>query len=163
MKYLPDIKVIDLRYSEWDKEKSKPRAGRYVFTKKVYVSWGAEGRVPPWWFSWCRYDPRSNYRELMEWQADYNATPVVFNEDPYWPETIAVNTEGYYQNGDVVLVKSPLIEHLERRLEEKRLTEGGGYKKLQQFMQQVRHDAAKHGINPDTVSLPDDILNQLMS
>ena len=99
----------------------------------------------------------------MEWQADSNALPVEFDEDPYWPETVALNTDGYWGIGDVILVKIPLLDHLERRLEEKRMTEGGGYKKLQQFMNQVKADAAKHGINPDAVALPDDVLQQLMS
>lgn len=107
-------RIVDLKNSKWDKEKSNPEKGVYVFTDKKYVNYRNPKLRPEWAFTWCRYSPHNAYRELSEWKYLYNAVPVT-TADPYWPETLVPDGEHKYVIGDLVFVKMPLIEELLRQ------------------------------------------------
>ena len=58
--YLQEIKIVDLRTSKWDKEKSDPAKGEYYFTDKRYINYrGDRAAIPPFKFEWNRYNPRA--------------------------------------------------------------------------------------------------------
>lgn len=114
---LYEIKIVDIKKSTIDKEKSVPDRDEYVFTEKVYTSHPM--RDDKWQFKWGR-DALPGMGSRMEntpqlWKADFGATYVV-PSDGYWPEGIPRNSQGHYlyPNGDSVLVKIPLERYADK-------------------------------------------------
>lgn len=112
-RFLKDIKIVDLLHSEWDRDKSDPKQGKYVFTVKKYIQ-GNYSRNPDWFFSWGHYDPRDQMQDCMAWIYQYDYS-FVTTEDGFWPEGIVPNAEGRYVFRDAVLMKRPLLEELRDR------------------------------------------------
>ena len=114
--YIPlqNIKIVDLRdgHSIWDKEKSHPKKGQFVIEKEEIIqsprSYHNPGR-PPVWFSWA------TDRDLNEWKYSWGYEPIVAGKDPYWPKPLSPDSEGWYRNGDAILVACPLKNYLEKR------------------------------------------------
>lgn len=152
--YLSDIKIVDLRFSEWDKKKSDPKDGDYEFTKKVYIDmYGTKETRPPWYFTWCRYEPTSKppYREFRDWKySGYSAVNV--DEDDYWPEPLAPDNNGNYVFMDVILVKRPLIDELKYRLE-KQAKGSSAKEKIQAFQEEMEREG---------VGVPESVLRDLI-
>ena len=150
--YLSDIKIVDLRFSKWDKEKSNPQDGDYVFEEKKYIDmYGNKEARPPWYFTWCRYDPRNDYREFREWKVSgYSAVQV--DDEEYWPEPLAPNENGHYVFGDVICVKRPLIDELKYRME-KQSRNTSARSKIEAFQEQMSRDG---------VGVPDSVLRELL-
>jgi len=113
-------------------EKERYTEGYWNFKEKAYVSYTDPGARPPYWFSWCRYDNRDNYRHLSEWRYQFGYVPVT-RDDPYWPENVPLNQNGHYQIGDLCLVKCKLIDHLKRRFEEIQLSKTAATDKIEEF------------------------------
>lgn len=161
--YLQGIKIVDLRHSELDLPENKNDAGKvkalmfetgeFAFKKKVYINFFDKGRRPPYWFTWCRYSPNNNYRDLYEWKVEWGYTPVNRDTDPFWPEPVAPNAEGNYVRGDLILVKIPLADHLKRKLEEQAVSNLGARAKLKQFNAAMRRSGAE---------LPPEMIDRLM-
>lgn len=152
--HLQDIKVIDLRFSEWDKKKSNPKEGSYEFSKKVYVDFkGIKEARPDVWFTWCRYDSVNNYRELREWKIMWGYTPVKRDTDPYWPESIPPDSNGNYVFGDLILVKCRLIDYLKRQLEDMKRSKSAPQAKL---------DGWKTEMEKQGASIPESMIQELI-
>lgn len=115
---LHEIKIIDLRNSEWDKRSSNPKSGKYSFLEKTYVDYkGGTGVRPEHHFQWVPKDKRSQmaYRHM-------GYTPVECEIDPYWPEYIDPDAEGHYVFADdVILMKCPLLKFLLRKEDEEKI------------------------------------------
>lgn len=122
-----EVKRIEELY-----EKERYQEAFWKFKEKVYVNFREPGARPPFWFSWCRYDNRDNYRHLSEWRYQFGYVPVK-RDDPYWPENVPLNQNGHYQVGDLCLVKCRLIDHLKRRFEEIELAKKAGRAKIDEF------------------------------
>ncbi len=138
--------IIDLRRSEWDKSLSKPEDDEYNFTKKVYypmVSRRLSVYKPDHWLYWERYEPRNGYRELSQARAEHEAVPVKCGENLYWPEGIKRNPEGYYAFGDLVLMRMPMMKHLEERKDSVDTARAGAKTRLNQFSQQMKAQGAE--------------------
>lgn len=129
--YLQDIKFVDLRHSDWDKEKSKRETGEYIFDNKVYLKYR---KNPAFHLAWCRYNPHSTppYADLWEWQVMWGYTPVTTMDD-YWPEGIPPNADGKYVNGDLILVKTPMKNYLKKRADEMGASENASKAIINQF------------------------------
>lgn len=117
--YLGEIKIVDLTRTPWDREKSDPSRGEYVFLtdEKAYVDGAAyhtKATRPPWFFRWIRYEPRDNYKDVRDYQVKWQYSYVT-PDDPYWPEGLSPDSQGHYVYGDVVLMKCPLVVELRRR------------------------------------------------
>jgi hypothetical protein len=113
---LRDIKLIDLNRSEIDKKESRPEKGIYRFKPngKVYVSWKDPATRPQHYVKWNRNTPR----DIERWRSLWNYSEVTA-KDPYWPEGIAVNQAGYYvYQTDMILMKCPLADYVQKRKEE---------------------------------------------
>ncbi len=152
--YLQDIKVIDLRFSEVDKKKSNPKEGSYEFKKKVYVDFkGNKEARPDVWFTWCRYDPVNNYRELRVWKIMWGYTPVNIDTDPYWPESVPPDASGNYVFGDLILVKCRLIDYLKRQLEDMQRSKSASQAKLDGWQAQMEKAGA---------SIPESMIKELV-
>jgi len=150
--YLSDIKIVDLRFSEWNKDKSDPKDGDYDFTKKVYVNMhGGKEVRPHWFFTTCRYDERNNFREFREWKVSgYSA--VQFDEDEFWPEPLSPNVDGHYVFGDVIFVKRPLIDELKYRIE-KQSRNTSARSKVEAFQEEMNRKGA---------GIPDSMVEELI-
>lgn len=105
--------IIDLTKTPWDKEKSNPVKGEFVFTgTKVYYK--QRGYDSPWKVGFfIRYAPP--YSELTMAEAMMGISPVKAVDCLAIPEGVRPNAEGYYQVGDVILAKEAKIDFLKRR------------------------------------------------
>lgn len=107
--------MVDLRRSEWDKERSDPKTGKYFFTngKKVYLTFNdykdSQTR-PNFAYRWVAYDEKNDFRNFMSWQQNLQAE-VARYDDPLvevWPEPLVPDAEGKYKYKDLVLMRIPL-------------------------------------------------------
>jgi len=118
--YVQDHPIIDLNQSKWDKSKSDPKNGQYAFTERKTIDYrGNRAARPPYQFAWCPLTPdtRPPNRELNRWRMLWGYS-LVKVEDPYWPMGVVPDAEGKYVLGDVVLVKTDIMNHLKRRKKE---------------------------------------------
>ena len=136
---LGEIRVIDLEHSEWDKERSNPANGEYLFLSKKYVGPLGSG---PWHFTWERYSPESHYREIAEAKSR-GFSIVKSGVDLYWPESVVPNGEGYFVFGDLVLMKCRAVDELERLADNAEMSRGAGRAKLNAF----RANAKSQGVD----------------
>ncbi len=134
--YLSDLKFIDLKHSDIDEENSDPKRGKYVFKKKVYLSYRDKGRRPVWYYTWCRYSKSNDYADLQEWQARWAYQLVKSSEGEIWPEGLAPDAEGSYRFGDLIAVKCPLLDHLKRAEQEAIQSMRASKSKFAQFAEQ---------------------------
>lgn len=153
---LKDCQIIDLRHSKLQlpddpKEAKKVEAEmwqtyEFEFEKRVYCDWHNRGIRPPFWFTWCCYSPVNNYRDLYEWKVMYGYTPTQKGVDPFWPEGVMPDENGYFVNGDLVSVRRPLLVHLQEELEKQARTKRGARERLEQFH---AHKKAHKGAIPE--------------
>lgn len=140
--FVQDIKFVDLKRSEWDKEKSDPKKGKYVnFTKKVYINYRDKTTLPLWFLSWCRYDPHNDFRDLIRDKFSKGYVEVVASEDDWvYPEPLTPDENGWYRfpGGDLILMKRPLIEELKDRLAAKAQSDKAAAATLRSFEADVR-------------------------
>lgn len=147
--------IVDLKRSDWDRKKSDPSKGHYVFNRKVYYKNRdfREGYIHPYKLKWCKYteyDYPRPFATLDKWKKLFKATPVVVGDD-YWPEDYVPDTEGKYVDMDLVLVKIPIEVHIEhkRRAHQKSELESMSVKK--QFVDETK----KAGID-----IPEDVIEE---
>ncbi len=113
---LRDIKLVDLNRSKIDKRKSDPEKGIFVFEPngKVYVSWRDPATRPQHYVKWNRNDPR----DIAHWRVMWGYSEVTA-KDPYWPEGEKPNEAGHYvYKTDMILMKCPLENYVEKRKKE---------------------------------------------
>lgn len=138
---LSDIRFVDLTASVWDKEASNQKEGSYVFTSKRYVARDPSriggDTLPDWFLTWERNTPS----EISRSRA--NGYSLVTINDPFWPEGLALDSEGKYTFGDVVFVKCRLVDELERRMKREQLNQVGAKANLDTFAAGVRGDGGE--------------------
>lgn len=148
--FLSDVKrIVDLNRSEWDKAKSAPTKGNYEFTKKVYVEKAdyLDAQVrPPYKFKWNRYEPRTNYKEVRDWQIKLGAS-FVTTKDPWWPEGVPPDSEKKYVFGDAVLMKIPLRQYLEEKERNRLRAERATASKMREFKDNLVRRTGKDAID----------------
>lgn len=150
--FLSDIKFVDLTRSELEKS-SDPRKGNYEFRKKVYVEKADYRNAsvrPPFKFQWNRYEPRTNYKEVRDWQIKLGASFVTLN-DPYWPEGIPPDGEGKYVFGDAVLMKIPLRQFLEEKERNRLRAEHATASKMREFKSNLVRRTGKDAIDEELI------------
>jgi len=169
---LREIKPIDLRFSTVATEEGeqpidlkkglkktieKLATGDLHLAKKEYVNYRDKPRRPDWFFTWSRWDASNNYRELRDKKIIDHYSEVNADKDPFWPEGVEPNAEGHYVYGDLIWVKCPLKDHLQREADRMKLSRFAGRQRLQQFNEQVKVDNAQAGGSP----MPDRLLEEL--
>lgn len=120
MPTLKDFKIVDLKRSVWDKEKSDPTKGKYKFTKKVYLKssdYDDKTIRPRYVMIWNRWDKINDYLEFKEWEQFYDAEAVKVGDD-FWPEPLTPKADGTYQWKDAILMKVPLLVWLRKKAED---------------------------------------------
>jgi len=130
-------KIIDVKKSDMDMEESK-RRGVPVFTKKVYYKFRDNTGLAPWYFYWGPKNDEATLSMLMQ-NENYE---FVTKDDPYIPEGLKLNAEKRWQLGDLVLLKCPLQEYVERRVDSRKLAEARVKSRKDQFSR----EAAAEGI-----------------
>jgi len=118
---LSDLKkrMVDLRRSEYDKERSSPKDGKYVWTKKVYLKFSDykdDNARPNFKYRWVAYDSNNDFTQFNHWRMNYEATPVDY-KDPsteIYPEPLVPNAEGHYRYMDMILMKIPIAVEVDR-------------------------------------------------
>jgi len=142
--YLQDIKLVDLKASKWDKAKSEPKKGTYVFSDKKYVdSKHPDASMRPQWkFLWNRYSPVDNYRDVRDWEIKWGFS-FLTTDDPYWPEGVPPDAEGKYVFGDLVMMKCPILNWIRKRKREIEASERAPEASKRAFMQEAKN----HGID----------------
>ena len=156
MPMLRDMRIVDLKRSDLDKDKSRPKDGEFVFKPggKKYVDKAAK-IADNAWFSWCQYNPRDGFRMLNEWKVKYGYEPLKCGVDPYWPEGAVKNSESDWQYGDLVLCKAPLDREMARRAFDVKLAGAdkkrgeAGKDRLRAFARGANLEEPGSGIDPD--------------
>ena len=147
--------IIDLKRSDWDRKKSDPSKGQYVFNKKVYYRNKdfAQGYIHPYKLKWCKYSehdyPRPFY-SFHKWQKTFKATFVTVGDD-YWPEDFTPDAEGKYIDMDLVFVKIPIEVHVKHRKRQKELSELAGKSVKKEFVDETK----KAGID-----IPEEVIEE---
>lgn len=121
---LADLKkrMIDLRRSEYDKERSSPKDGKYVWSKKVYFkpedNKDAKSRMN-FKYRWVAYDSNNDFAQFNHWRMNFEATPVDYKEPSteVYPEPLVPNVEGHYRYMDMILMKIPMEIEVDRQIE----------------------------------------------
>jgi len=131
MSTLRDTRIVDLKRSVIDEEKSKPDSNRYVFKEKRYVNRDTlcEDNV---WFCWCHYNPKDGLWMFESWKLD-GWEPVIVKEDKYLVEGASTSGDGYWHYKDVVLMKCKWEDEIKRREENDKMSRGGGKARLKAF------------------------------
>lgn len=150
--FISDVKIVDLNRSELEKS-SDPKKGKYDFKKKVYVEradyLNAQVR-PPYKFKWNRYEPRTNYKEVRDYQIRYGASFVTV-KDPWWPEGVPPDGEDKYVFGDLVLMKIPLRPYLEEKERNRLRAERATASKMREFKAGLERKTGKDAIDEDLI------------
>jgi hypothetical protein len=151
--YVQEHPIIDLSQSKWDKEKSDPRRGQYVFNNIKYIDYrGTTAARPPYQFAWAPVTPYTNppNREAERWKMLWGYTYVTVN-DPYWPQSITPDADGKYVLGDAVLMKTKLENYLKKRKREIDESERGPEMRKSAFL----GEAKSFGMDIDESKLKD--------
>lgn len=130
--HLSDLKkrIVDLRYSEVDDEKSGEKigtygrkGGKYFFVKKVYVDYLTGERRPEFRFDFIHAVPENQYAEVQDYK--YGEPPYTFvdTDDPFWPEGIPPDQEGHYRFKDTLMMKTSLAKWVEKEKENVKMSE----------------------------------------
>jgi hypothetical protein len=151
--YVQDHPIVDLRQSKWDKEKSVPKDGQYVFTERRFIDYrGTRAARPEYQFAWCPLQPYSKppNREFERWKMLWGYS-LVKVEDPYWPMGVTPDAEGKYVLGDTVLVKTSLANYLKKRKREIDESESSPNSRKKAFF----GEAMSYGMDVDEGKLKD--------
>ena len=141
--------TVDLRYSEWDKEKSKPKKGEYAFTKKQLYreSLKDKSRLPEHWISWGR--KTEDGWDLMDWTTRLTFTFVEL-DDPYFPPGAQLDENKHWVYKDAIMMKCPLRDYIERRKHDIEASESAVSAKRREFMSTaVTQEGESVGLSKD--------------
>ena len=122
--------IIDLKRSKWDKEKSIPEKGIYVFendSDKVYYKnsdFNDEASRPDHVLKFVAYDNSDNYSQFRKYAQKFKAEPVTVG-DPYLPELLTPDAENHYIFMDTILVKIPINVWFSKKNEDRKRYDAG--------------------------------------
>lgn len=145
---LSDLKkhMVDLKRSEYDKERSSPKDGRYIWINKVYFSpkdyKDSNTRLRNK-YRWVAYDDKNDFAQYNHWRMSYQATPVDYKdvETELYPEPLVPNAEGHYRYMDMILMKIPLEVEVDKVIDNRKQ-----YDKAREGLQKkFQSDTAKEG------------------
>jgi len=140
--FLTDIKIVDMKHSKWDKQKSNPDKGEYVFTNKKYVDYNDTGRKLDYFWQWGDVEPG----ELNRWKYAWNYSEVRAEDNLFWPEGIAPDADGRYVFRDAILLKIKVKDYAAKRKPEIEQSERATRAMFEGFGAKVRRDAKRAGM-----------------
>jgi len=135
--------IVDLNRSKWDRERSIPEKGIFVFEKspdaKVYIKQSD--------YMDAASRPKHvlkfiDIERLPYYRSKFGASPVL-SSDPYWPEPMTPDSEGKFVIMDALLVKIEDMEgYLDYRWNERERGKAGIREEGRQFQDSARGDGA---------------------
>lgn len=145
---LADLKkrMVDLKRSEYDKDRSSPKDGRYVWLKKVYFAptdYKDSNTRLRYKYRWVAFDEKDDFKSYNHWSMSYQATRVRWDdpETEIYPEPLVPDANGDYRYMDMILMKIPLEVEIDRILDNR-----NQYDKAREGLQKkFNSDAAKEG------------------
>lgn len=130
-------RIIDVKKSVIDAEKSNPARGQFKFKKCVYYTTkGKHLRECPYYFAFCRMDKEG--LEPSMWT--YDGWEFVTKDDDFIPDGVAPNAEGHYQVADVVLMRKPMGLWLKARLDRCKQEDQALKARDRQFREQAKKE-----------------------
>lgn len=112
--------IIDLKKSGVDKDKSDPANGDYVLKNKVYYR---KSDRPNYILKWCTVkDPESKNPKMpmtSVWKYSFGFDFVKVSDFDYAVEGIVPNGDGYFQEGDAILMKIPVEQYVKKITDER--------------------------------------------
>jgi len=155
MPYLSEIRFIDLKHSKWDKQKSNPKKGKYVWIDKKHVSYDDKGNHPGYLFRWNRNDPK----DIADWEIKFRFSLVNVSEGLVYPEGGAqIDAEGHYVFGDCILMKITPEDYFAKRKPEIEESERAARTAFEGFRSRVKQDARRYLPGEDAEKMVDDII-----
>lgn len=110
--------------------------GDYDFNKRVLMSFRDNERIPPYFFTWVRYEPSNNYREFREAKVK-GWRPVLKGED-FWPSPLPPDENGYYLAGDVIFMRKSLKDYIMEKIEKQQRNINLAEDKLRAFNDELK-------------------------
>ncbi len=153
MPLLSDVKIIDKRFSQYDEKKSDPKKGKYAWIKKEYVDKRKFDKNKEWKLWWAPYDPELNLKKYYAWKAKLQYEPVDAVKDNFVADGAIINDSDWWVFGDLVLVKMPLLDYLQKKEMERKLTTRGGREEILAFQDQMKAQGA---------ALPDSMIEEFL-
>ncbi len=153
MPLLSDVKIIDKRFSQWDERKSDPKKGKYVWIKKECIDKRKFDKNKEWKLWWAPYDPELNLKKYYAWKAKLQYEPIDAIKDNFVADGAIINDSDWWVFGDLVLVKMPLLDYLQKKEMERKLTTRGGRAELLAFQDQMKAQGA---------ALPDSMIEDFL-
>jgi hypothetical protein len=115
--HLGQIKLVDLKRSQIDEEKSDPKKNKYFFKKKVHTKYPFADDA--YAYKWNTIDETPNrISPEEEWKILYNFDYVVAGQDSVWPEGAKLDANNHYVFGDAILMKCRIEDYLAKRKKE---------------------------------------------
>lgn len=122
---LKDIKdhMVDLRRSTYDKERSIPKDGKYVWLNKVYLKnkdYRDDQTRPNFVYRWVAFDENADFANYNKWRMNWDAVPVTYDDAmaEVYPEPLVPDVEGHYRYMDMILMRIPLLVWVNKREED---------------------------------------------
>lgn len=145
---LSDLKqhMVDLRRSEYDKERSSPKDGQYVWTNKVYLKFNDykdDNTRPQFKYRWVAFDEKDDFVRYNHWRMKYDAVPVDYKDagTEIYPEPLVPTVEGHYRFMDMILMKIPIGIEVDRIIDNR-----GQYDKAREGLdKKFRSETASEG------------------
>ena len=145
-----DIKVVDLKRSKVNWDKSDPKKGKYVFEPngKKYIDYNSDASaLPDHKVQPCRNHPY----DIDSWKYTHDYDFVTWEDKLYWPEGLVPNEEGHYVFKDLIWMQCPAMLYAERKRREIEKAAGARKAAIRQF----ESDAKKDGVGIDSQTLAD--------
>jgi hypothetical protein len=110
-KFLRHVKIVDLKHSQIDEEKSRPKDGVFFFKEKRYLDYKDSAMRPHFKYKFHRSAP---YDISAAQSAGWDFVTL---KDPVFPEGAILNAEKHWVFMDMVLMKVDLTTYLDYREE----------------------------------------------
>lgn len=107
-------------------------------TLKTKTYYNPNGK-PDHWIWWVRYNP-PKYMEFQTAKVTLPATAVSIDTDPYWPEGLVPDAEGYFVFGDLILMKRKYVDHLRDEVERIKRSRGGAKAAMDEFNELAKRE-----------------------
>lgn len=137
MRGRPLKKIIEVKKSKYDKEKSRPEKGEYVWIEKKYMDQRLFDAEKKWKFTWRKNSPRA----ISYDKSVHGYEPVKISE-PYVPEAAVPNSDGNWEFGDLIFSKINLMRYLKQREEDIKLSDNRAKYLRSEFQDNVASSGA---------------------
>ena len=142
-------RMVDLRRSEWDKERSSPKDGKYVWTKKVYLQtkdYRDDMTRPKFKYRWVAYDKNDDFASFQHWRMNYGATPVDYKDEAteVYQEPLVPDAEGHYRFMDMILMKLPVENEVGRVIDNRKQFDKAAEGLQKKFSSEAAGEDASH-------------------